>query len=383
MTKNSNLFFVKILFVFFISPLTLAAQNEIDTIKKKEVKYPQFQFKGLFQGRYLAGLTQDVDLQGVHHANGEFSTNSFDVKRMRVQVKGTIGAHTEVVALVNLADFKSDPKNKVLENAYIKYTFNKYIGLTLGQFRPWFGIEETYPVDIIKSMDFSNQYYEFGKNGWSSFQIGFTLNGAFDLNKIPVNYAFSVVNGNGRNQEADVDNGKQYMSRIVFGLSKKNNINFGINGGIGEVFTHKVYAFGADLTTDFQLSDKVSLDMQLEMKQAINHNLYFSIPVENRAESLDMYQMRGIYFLPNFRYAIKYKKLTAIEMSCRYEYIDTNFRLNSNGRQTLVPMLSFEFLKDYGARIQMGVQIDRYKTTVINSSNYNKELFVFQIQSRL
>jgi hypothetical protein len=31
----------------------------------------------------------------------------------------------------------------------------------------------------------------------------------------------------------------------------------------------------------------------------------------------------------------------------------------------------------------MGVQIDRYKTTVINSSNYNKELFVFQIQSRL
>jgi hypothetical protein len=46
-------------------------------------------------------------------------------------------------------------------------------------------------------------------------------------------------------------------------------------------------------------------------------------------------------------------------------------------------MLSLEFLKDYGARIQMGVQIDRYKTNVMNTSNYNKELFVFQVQSRL
>jgi hypothetical protein len=35
--------------------------------------------------------------------------------------------------------------------------------------------------------------------------------------------------------------------------------------------------------------------------------------------------------------------------------------MDSNPRQTFTPML-VEFLKDYGARIQLGVQMDRYKT---------------------
>ncbi|THF52690.1 porin [Flavobacterium supellecticarium] len=387
--KIVNVLLAKALFLFLL-PYNLLAQNT-DSLKippapvpvVAPVKYPQVQFKGLFQARYLVGLTDNVDVNGLHHSDGNVTQNSFDIKRMRAQVRAKISERTEVVALVNLADFKSDPKNKVLENAYLKYTFNNYFAITVGQFRPWFGIEETYPVDIIKSMDFSNQYYEFGKNGWTSFQIGAALSGAVNIGTLPITYSFSVVNGNGRNQEMDKDNGKQYSTRIVMGLSKKNNVNFGLNAGLGEVFKKEVYAFGADITADFQLTDRLFFETQMEAKQAINHNLYFSLPADERTPYISNYQIRGFYFLPNLRYEIKYKKLSAIEFSCRYEYMDSNFRINSNVRQTLVPMLGFEFLKDYGARIQLGLQIDRFKHTIDDTTTHNNNLLLLQVQSRL
>jgi hypothetical protein len=102
---------------------------------------------------------------------------------MRVQAQAQISKRTVVAVLANLADFKNDPKGGVLENAYIKYTFNPKIAITVGQFRPWFGIEETYPIDIIKSLDWSNQYSLFGKLGWTSFQIGASHGGQVKLGK--------------------------------------------------------------------------------------------------------------------------------------------------------------------------------------------------------
>ncbi|MCJ7932916.1 MAG: OprO/OprP family phosphate-selective porin [Chryseobacterium sp.] len=360
-------------------------QDSLQTKTQQEedhVKYPQLQIKGLFQARYLVGMTKDVDVNGLHHADGSGTSNNFMLKYMRVQVRAQISKRTEVVALANLADFKNDPKSRVLENAYLKYTFNPKLAITVGQFRPWFGIEETYPIDIIKSLDWSNQYAEFGKLGWTSFQIGISATGQLQLGEIPFQYAVSVVNGNGKNQVNDNDNGKQYSTRLLFGLSKKYNFNVGLNGGIGEVFSKKVYALGVDLSSLIKFDPRWSLDMQLEAKQATNHVLYNSIDPEVRPENPDQYLIRGVYFLPNVRYEINHKNLSAFELSCRYEYLDTNFRMASNPRQTITPMFGLEFLKNYGARIQLGVQFDRYKYQVENTSQYNNNLFIVQVQSR-
>lgn len=371
---------IGITLVYFL-PFLMSAQTSEDS--ESSIKYPQFQFKGLLQARYLESFGENVDVMGVHHTTGEAIQSSFDIKRMRVGVNTKLSEATEVVILVNLADFKSDSKGKVLENAYAKYTFNKYIALTGGQFRPAFGIEELVPVDIIKSFDFSNQYYEFGKNGWTSFQIGASASGAFEIGKVPVDYAFSVLNGNGKNQETDKDNGKQYSSRLVFGISKKHKINLGLNSGIGKVFKEKVFAFGADITSDFKLTDKFTFDLQIEYKQGTNSNLYFSLPVANRTPNVDDYQMRGIYFLPNLRYVVNYKKLTALEFSCRYESFDSNYKVDSNVRQTYTPMVSLEFGKAYTGRIEMGLQIDDFDRNIPDTSTYDNNLFIIQFQCRL
>jgi hypothetical protein len=382
----SKPFIVKIAFIFFIVPLSLTAQVAVtskEVSAENTVKYPQFQFKGLFQARFLAAMTDDVDVLGVHHSTGEVTQTSFDIKRMRVGLNTKLSEATETVILVNLADFKSDTKGKVLENAYVKYTFNKYIAVLGGQFRPAFGIEELVPVDIIKSFDFSNQYYEFGKNGWTSFQIGASATGNFDLGKIPVNYAISILNGNGKNQEKDSDNGKLYSTRWVFTLSKEHKINVGLNGGIGAVATQDVFAVGADFTSDFRLTDKFNFDLQVEYKQGTNHNLYFSLPVTSRTPNVADYQMRGIYFLPNLRYLIDYKKLTSLEVSCRYERFDPSYKLNSNLRQTYTPMVSLEFGKAYTGRIELGFTIDKYDKDIPDTATYSSNLFLIQFQCRL
>lgn len=383
---NKSLRF-RIAFILFIMPLFMNAQADVNqgTVDSEEaVKYPQFQFKGLFQARYLSSFGDNVDVMGVHHASGEDVTrSSFDIKRMRVGLNTKLSKETEVVILVNLADFKSDPKSKVLENAYAKYTFSKYLALTGGQFRPAFGIEELVPVDIIKSFDFSNQYYEFGKNGWTSFQIGASATGSVEIGKVPVSYAVSVLNGNGKNQEKDKDNGKQYSTRWVFGLSRANKINLGLNGGIGKVFKKDVFALGADISGDFRLTDKFTFDLQAEYKQGTNHNSYFSLPVEARTPNVADYQMRGYYIMPNLRYAVNYGKLSSLEFSCRYESFDPNYKMASNVRQTYTPMLSLEFGKAYLGRIEMGLEIDRFDKSIPDTAAYDDELFLIQLQLRL
>lgn len=377
---------IKTVFAFLLVPLFMNAQDansQLPADSESSIKYPQFQFKGLLQARYLESFGDNIDVLGVHHSTGEVTQSSFDIKRMRVGLNTKLSSTTEVVILVNLADFKSDPKGKVLENAYGKYTFNKYIALTGGQFRPAFGIEELVPVDIIKSFDFSNQYYEFGKNGWTSFQIGASATGAFDIGKIPVSYAVSVLNGNGRNQEMDNDNGKQYSTRWVFELSGLHKINLGLNGGIGKRSNQKVFAFGADITSDFKLTDRLTFDLQIEYKQGTNQNLYFSLPVEARTPDVADYQMRGVYFLPNLRYVVDYKKLSSLELSCRFESFDNNYKVNSNVRKTYTPMISLEFGKAYLGRIEMGFEIDRYDKNIPDTSFYNDDLFLIQLQLRL
>lgn len=373
-----------LLSLILISIMSIAQIPDSTASKKVEdvIKYPQLQIKGLFQARYIVGMNRDVDVNGLHHSDGSGTSNNFMVKYMRVQVHAQISKRTEVVVLANLADFKNDPKSRVLENAYLKYTFNKKLAITVGQYRPWFGIEETYPIDIIKSLDWSNQYTEFGKLGWTSFQIGLSATGQLELGTIPIQYAVSIVNGNGKNQVSDNDNGKQYSTRLVFGLSKKYSVNLGLNGGIGEVLSNKIYAVGIDISSIVHFDSKWSLDMQFEAKQATNHLLYFAVAPELRTDSPDQNLIRGAYFLPNLRYEINHRNLSAFELSCRYEYLDTNFRLNSNPRQTITPMFGLEFLKNYGARIQLGVQFDRYKNSIANTTQYNNNLFIVQVQSR-
>lgn len=367
-----------LLMPLFFAVLSVNAQenSKADSTKVK------ITIKGLFQARYLFSSHKNIDLNGLQHNDGKAVYNDFDIKRARIQFASRISDRTDVVLLLNLADFKNDPANKVLENAYITYRLDEHINLKMGQFRPAFGLEDMYPVDVIKSLDYSNQYTAFGNNGWQSFQIGASIYGAVD-GAVPVKYEFSIVNGNNRNQVMDSDNGKHFSTRVELGLEKSHKIKLGLNGGLATVSGSKVHALGVDLSGVVPIAKKLTLEIETEFKQGNNHTLYYGLDSAKRIGGVSGYQMRGFYVLPNLRYAINYHRLSSVEFSCRYENFDKDFKHASNPRQTWTPMVSAEFLKSYNARIQLGVNIDRYKKNVPLTTQYNNELFIVQVQSRL
>jgi len=372
------------LFIFLVPALlsTLIIKGQEVTPLPDSTQKVKITIKGLFQARYVFSANKNVDLNGLHHTDGKAIYNDFDLKRVRLQFASKISDRTEVNLLLNLADFKSDPANKVLENAFITYRLNQYFHFKMGQFRPAFGLENMYPVDVIKSLDYSNQYTAFGNNGWQSFQIGASVFGDFK-GAVPIKYEVSVVNGNNRNKAMDNDNGKHFSSRVEFGLVRKLNIKLGLNGGLGLVSGSQVYASGIDISGVIPICEKWSLEVETEAKQGNNHTYYYGLDSAKRVGGVSGYQMRGFYLLPNLRYAINYHRLSSLEFSCRYENFDNDFKHTKNPRRTFTPMLSAEFLKTYNARIQFGMNIDRYKRNVSGTTQYNNEQFVIQVQSRL
>jgi len=104
--------------ITFITCLGFFNSYAQEAVKTDSVKV-KITMKGLFQSRYSFSTHKDIDLNGLHHTDGKAIYNDFDIKRARLQFASKISDRTDVVLLLNLADFKSDPKNKVLENAYI------------------------------------------------------------------------------------------------------------------------------------------------------------------------------------------------------------------------------------------------------------------------
>lgn len=377
---------LKLLTILLLSPFLASAQQVdrtrlTDTLKNYSAYKRKLSFAGVLQTRYVLSLYKNVDINGKNFDPGASKAvvNSFLVKRARIMVKGDINDHFSANILANLAEFNSDPSNKVLENAYIKYSLNEYFHVQAGQFRPFFGIEDAMAVDIIRTLDFSNQYYAFGKNGWQSFQTGLSVFGKVIPNG-KLRYFAGVYNGNNKNQSSDDNNTKNFYSRIEADFLK--GFTVGVNAGTGSVATSNTgRAYGADATAKIPLSKKFDLLVMAEYKSGANF-LAFNADKQPSRPDINEYRMQGFYFFPTLRYNHQSRRLRAVEFSCRYEYFDENFKLASNPRQTVIPNVSLIFADDFYAAIQVGVAIDRFKDQVPLTSTYDRNLGYVQLQIR-
>jgi hypothetical protein len=359
---------------------SLARQPKKEEIKKEKVTsfLKNVTIGGVLQTRYVNSLSSGIGHNGTHYGDADHSSSTFDIKRARIYARANISNKVQVNILTNFADFKSDTKTKVLENAFISYSHNRYLNFRIGQFRPQVGPENMIAVDVVKSLDFSNQYYGFGANGWGSFQIGMDVSGSVDLGKIPMSYSIAVLDGNNKNA-LDNDNGKLFFARDAFRLSKKYNLDLGLNGGWGRVKNKDVYMAAVDLTTTIPLARKWSLYLQGQAGQGTNHSDYFKAvsPEGNLSDNI----MRGWFVLPNFRYKLDKKYLHAIEFSCRYEEWEAN-KQEDNKRSSIIPALSLEFIENYNLRLVIAVQMDRYEKSISSTSKYNSNILTAQLQAR-
>ncbi|MRG47914.1 porin [Chitinophaga sp. SYP-B3965] len=352
--------------------------SESDTITNFSAYKRSLSFAGVLQTRYVASLTKNVDVNGKNYdpAVDKGTNNSFLVKRARIMVKANINDHFSANILANFADFSGNPANKVLENAFIRYSLNKYFNVQAGQFRPFMGIEDIMPVDIIRTVDFSNQYYAFGKNGWQSFQVGLSVFG--DVNASGnLRYYAGVYNGNNRNENTDDDNTKNLYARVE--ASPVNDLTIGVNAGSGSLGRSAVgNAYGMDASARISLSRKWKLLLMGEYKSGTNFVAYNSDTLSPKP-AISQFRMKGFYFFPTLRYEYHRPRVRAMEFSARYEYFDEN----DNPRQTIVPNVSFIFADNFYAALQMGVTIDLFKKDIPLTTTYSRNLVYVQLQIRI
>lgn len=382
---TSNQLLIRLCLLLPAFPITcIFAQKEFsqaDTIRNFSSYQRSLSFAGLIQTRYVGSLNRNVDIDGRHFDNTASNPirNSFLMKRVRLQVKANVNDHFSANIMTNFAEFNSDPTHKVLENAYIKYTLNKHFNVQAGQFRPFMGVEDVVPVDLIRTLDYSNQYYAFGASGWQSFQTGVSVFGDITGEKqIPIRYYAGIYNGNNRNQPSDNDNTKNLYTRLEISPAKTYTI--GVNGATGSLGDGTGHALGVDLAGRFSLSPGWYLLLSAEYKTGTNFVLYKSLPVPR--PSISGTQMRGFYIFPILRYEYQHPRVRAIEFSTRYEYFNEDYKGQDNPRQTLIPNLSLIFADAFYAALQLGASIDMFRRDIPLTTTYSHSLIYAQLQVR-
>lgn len=348
------------------------------TAKKPAPPEKKLQLSGMMIVRYAWSPDKNIDVNGQHHtATNGYSTDGFAVRRVRIGAKAPLGPRAEAAVLLNATDFIGSPQNKVLENAFLKYHFNDYLNLQVGQYRPFFGKEDLFPEEQLETLEWSNGYYAFGTNGWQSFQQGATLSGKVRVGKVPLSYAVGVFNGNGRNTAMDNNNGKLFPARLEAALRPQTKL--ALNGGVGSEGGIRTWALGADIDHRVQLSDHVALHLLAEYKTGFNSSLYFSDTAHGKITR--DYRISGLYALPYVSYTINKAGIQSAGVSVRWETLDVSNCSDNNRRNTCTPMLCLQLSEPCPVRIELGAIINDFQYNAPNTTSYSGTRCICQIKT--
>lgn len=356
------------------------AQEKKDSLKSEAPKPKEFKIfnkkatiGALLVGDYANSLTKDVDMNGKH--NPTASDNGFYLVYFRVNGKFSINDKLSAQILVNFADFKNDPKNKVLEIAALKWTPSTYFNVQVGQFRPYFGLEDMYPAEIMKSYAWSNQYSLLGKSNWESFQIGAAVSGSLSKKKIPLRYYYTFYNGNGKNQVQDNDDAKNHALRLEYDLLPK--LQLGVNEALTKIDNQNASMFGADISYNANLSKLWKAGFNTEFKYGTNISAFSAATLAGK--DVSDYKMTGFYIIPFISRAINESNKSFIEFTCRYEYLE-DVNKNGNVGRFYTPMLSYVIGEDYTSKISLVGVISDYNKDIANSTQYSSNLILLRYQ---
>ncbi|MXV38073.1 hypothetical protein GO491_05195 [Flavobacteriaceae bacterium Ap0902] len=323
--------------------------NSIQTYK------PHGKFGFFLIGGYSFGLNDHTSATGKYIENDEEASNNFYLKYARVNGAFQITPKIKANLLLNLADFqREDLSRRVLEIASVTYAHDKAFNVKVGQFRPYFGIEDTYGIANHKSYTWSNAYSVMGNSQWQSFQMGVSIYGDLNENNIPIKYYLNAYNGNGKNRITDNDSNKNLSSRLV--LTAIPGVEIGANYAFAKHLEEDVNAAAFDFKTSHGLSSQLALNT--EFSYAFGHNIGDAIRQGITNEFIDDYKFRGWYFIPELVLAMNSPHIQSLELSCRYESLYTNLEEDKNKRTTITPMIGMNIGNNF--KTSLVVIIDQY-----------------------
>lgn len=182
--------------------------------------------------------------------NGSDETNSFDLRRARINLQGNI---VKPLTYRFQVEFANNPK---ILDAYLQWKINDYLNIRAGQYKIPFSLENPYSPTNLEVMD--NSLVISGLSGYADVSgisangrdIGAGVNGSFfnrDGYSI-VNYSLGVFNGAGINR-SDANRAKDFSGMLsvnpIRALSIAGYHYNGRTGAQGETFKRIRMGFGA------------------------------------------------------------------------------------------------------------------------------------------
>lgn len=345
-------------------------------LKAKENFKPEENLGFLFIGGYAFGIDDKTSGKGTYiPVNEKLASSNFYLKYARIKGTFKISPKVQANLLLNLADFKNkEISKKILEIASVTYKHSKELNMRIGQFRPYFGIENTYGVTKHKSYGWGENYKLLGKSNWQSFQIGASVYGDLSEQNVPLKYYLNVYNGNGKNSEIDNDSNKTFSSRLT--LTAIPNVEIGANYATTNYKGENVKAIAFDFLTKHKLINKLKLNT--EFSYAYGNNLRDVTKAKVTGKNIDNYKFVGWFFTPQLIYDVNSKDIKSLEFSCRYESIYDNLEINKNLFTGISPMISLNLSNNLKTSL-VGV-FNRYDKNNIAEEKVDTSYMMIQLK---
>jgi len=206
-----------------------AQQAPADTTKKEPSKAKEF----------ALNLSQKLKLNGYAQAryqyffeelaNGDRRPNTFDIRRARLDLKGNV--HNDKIGFRLHVDFAGTPK---ILDAMMSYSFNKFLKVTLGEYKLPFSLENNTSSNVLISINRSQVVEAMVARSRDPIgnhngrDIGLQLSGVVEAGGEKefniIEYAVGVFNGEGINN-LDENQMKDFSGRLV--IQPLKGLSFG------------------------------------------------------------------------------------------------------------------------------------------------------------
>lgn len=284
----------------------IAAQANLSKIKLFPINAgKKINLAGYTQFRYQA-----LDEKG--------KIDGFDIRRARLDVKGTISPYWSYRVQFDLA---GSPK---LIDAYAELKLNSYLNLTLGQAKIPFSLENLTSSNKLELIDRSQAVEALVARGkdvggnQNGRDVGIQLGGTvLKLKDRPVvDYRLGVYNGSGTNV-SDNNERKDLATRLIVHPVSGLDISAALYNGSRFVPEVKEVKTNGVVTTPYAASksvdrDRYGFDLNYDLKNLAFRSEYIH-GTDDQTDREGYYFQAGYYFLQ--------KKL---ELIAKYDYYDAN-----------------------------------------------------------
>jgi phosphate-selective porin len=199
---NKHRFLLGILLLCFVLPVSLAAQQHAE-YPHGEPKAKLLEWSSYLQLRYT-GIEDGEDL--------------YALRRLKLMLRGSLKPHLQyyVQGIFKDGNESNTDGSPYLQEAWIKYTAWKYGHLTVGQFKPPFGMERFTPDWKLPTIDRSQATDHLIPNGQLGDSFARDYGAQLDAWLVTkrLYYATAVFSGNGANMSFK-GNGPLVTGRLV------------------------------------------------------------------------------------------------------------------------------------------------------------------------